>query len=51
MESRGPKVTGKVQERNFSGPTFAILDPSRRFYNNTDWSKDGMGAVLRQTYV
>ena len=34
-----------------AGPTLEIPDPSRRFYIKTDWSKDGMEAVLLQTYV
>ena len=28
------------------GPTLVIRYPYRRFYINTDWSKDGMGVVL-----
>ena len=31
-----------------SGPNLARPDPSRRFYINTDLSKDGMRAVLLQ---
>ena len=31
-----------------SGPVLARPDPERRFYVKTDWSKDGIGAVLLQ---
>ena len=31
-----------------AGPTLEIPDPSQRFYIKTDWSKDGMGAVILQ---
>ena len=30
------------------GPTLSIPDPSRIFYIKTDWSKNGMEAVLLQ---
>ena len=33
------------------GPTLARPDPSRRLYIKTDWSKDGMGAVLLKADV
>jgi hypothetical protein len=33
------------------GPTLQRPDPSRRFYVKTDWSKDGIGAVLLQPDV
>ena len=33
-----------------AGPTLERQDPSRRFYIKTDWSKDGMGAVILQAY-
>ena len=34
-----------------SGTNLSRPDPSIRLYINTDWSKDGMGAVLLQSYV
>ena len=41
----------RLKKDILSGPTLSIPDPSRRFYINTDWSKDRMGAVLLQEYV
>ena len=40
-----------LKKEILSGPTLSILDLSRRFYIRTDWSKDGMGAVLMQSDV
>ena len=31
-----------------AGPTLEIPEPSHIFYIKTDWSKDGVGAVLLQ---
>ena len=33
------------------GPTLARSDPSRRFYINIYWSKDGIGEVIMQADV
>ena len=38
----------KLKDDIISGPMLARPDPARRFYIKTDWSKDGMGAVLLQ---
>ena len=51
MEYREPKVTGKVKERNLSGPYLARPDPCRRLYIKTEWSNYGMWAVLFQEDV
>ena len=34
-----------------AGPTLTRPDPSQRFYIRTNWSKDGIGAVLLQVDV
>ena len=41
----------RLKKEILSGPTYTIPEPSRRFYIKTNWSKDGMGAVLLQAYV
>ena len=38
----------ELREDILSEPVLARPDPDRRFYLKTDWSKDGMGAVLLQ---
>jgi hypothetical protein len=37
-----------LKEEILEGPLLARVDSSKRFYLKTDWSKDGMGAVLLQ---
>lgn len=37
-----------MKRQVLAGPVLARPDPRRRFYLKTDWSKDGMGAVLLQ---
>eukprot|EP00957_Ditylum_brightwellii_P061564 4671783-Ditylum_brightwellii.AAC.1 len=38
----------QLKEDVIKGPMLARPDPTRRFYLKTDWSKNGMGAVLLQ---
>ena len=45
------RLLERLKKDILSGPTLEITDPSRRFYIKTDWSKDGMVAVLIQADV
>ena len=51
MESRRKKLLERIKKDILSGPTLSRPDPSRGFYIKTDWSKDGMGAVILQVDV
>ena len=47
----GPQEEALLEELKqaiVEGPMLARPDPSRRFYVKTDWSKEGIGAVLLQ---
>jgi hypothetical protein len=37
-----------LKEKILEAPLLARADSKKRFYLKTDWSKDGMGAVLLQ---
>ena len=45
------KLLEMLKKDILSGPTLVILNSSRRFYINIDWSKDLIGAVLLQVDV
>ena len=42
------RLLERLKEEIMEGPTLSIPDPSRIFYIKTDWSKNGMEAVLLQ---
>ena len=37
-----------LKEGIIARPMFSRLDPPQRFYMNTDWYKDGIGAAILQ---
>ena len=41
-------LLAKLKKDILAGPVLARPNPNRRFYLKTDWSKEGMGAVLLQ---
>ena len=45
------RLLERLKKDILSGPTLERPDPSRMYYINIDWSKDGMIAVLLQAYV
>ena len=45
------RLLERLKSDILSGLNLARSDPSRRFYINIDWSKDGMVAVLLQSDI